>query len=269
MSDILDTILAVKRDEVAAARRRISLNNMMGLARVQPAPLDFAAALKRQLAKRRPAVIAEIKRASPSKGVIRDDFDAASLALSYADGGATCLSVLTDPEFFQGSLDDLVAARAACSLPILRKDFMIDEYQVVEARGLGADCILLIVAALAKSQLTALATLAAEMGMDVLIEVHDREELDRALDMTDVLIGINNRDLRTFKTDLATSVTLAKQVRLERLLISESGIRSPSDLKLLSDAGIHAFLIGEAFMAAPDPGSALKTLLEEFSGLAD
>jgi indole-3-glycerol phosphate synthase len=269
MSDILQTILGVKREEVAASKRRVSQHDLASLARVQPAPLGFGQALSGQVALRRPAVIAEIKRASPSKGVIRQDFDAASIALAYAKGGATCLSVLTDPEFFKGSREDLVAARAACSLPLLRKDFMIDEYQIVDARALGADCILLIVAALSKSHLMELAGVASELGMDVLVEVHDEAEMDVACEVSGALIGINNRDLRTFQTDINTSMKLAERSTSANVLVSESGIHTSADLKRLSSAGIYAFLIGEAFMAADDPGHALRALIEGFSAIAD
>jgi indole-3-glycerol phosphate synthase len=266
MADILDTILAVKRDEVAAAKRRMSEADVRAMARLQPKPLGFARALRERIEQGLPAVIAEIKRASPSKGVIRKDFDAAQLAVSYAKGGATCISVLTDEQFFRGSRGDLVRARAACTLPILRKEFIIDDYQVIESRALGADCILLIVAALPAEQMRALAQLARQLGMAVLVEVHDKAELVTALTIDDALIGINNRDLRTFKTDISTSVALAAGIDASRLLISESGIHHKADLAMLAAAGIHAYLIGEAFMIEEDPGLALKKLVAGASG---
>ncbi|HLQ86047.1 MAG TPA: indole-3-glycerol phosphate synthase TrpC [Salinisphaeraceae bacterium] len=257
MSSILDKILAVKRDEVDALQaRRAQIQAASN--RMEP-PRGFAAALRSRLPR---AVIAEIKRASPSKGLIREDFDVAWLARRYAAGGAACLSVLTDRQFFQGEADYLAQARAACTLPVLRKDFIIDPLQVIEARMLGADCILLIAAALDDDNMQALARQAFDLGMDVLAEVHDATELQRVLQLPqDTIIGINNRNLNTFATTLDTSMALRTQVPAERLLISESGIYSAADIRQLAEHEIGAFLIGESFMRAPDPGTALAELL--------
>src|SRR5699024_7322948 len=257
MSSILDKILAVKRDEVDALQaRRAQIQAASN--RMEP-PRGFAAALRSRLPR---AVIAEIKRASPSKGLIREDFDVAWLARRYAAGGAACLSVLTDRQFFQDEADYLAQARAACTLPVLRKDFIIDPLQVIEARMLGADCILLIAAALDDDNMQALARQAFDLGMDVLAEVHDATELQRVLQLPqDTIIGINNRNLNTFATTLDTSMALRTQVPAERLLISESGIYSAADIRQLAEHEIGAFLIGESFMRAPDPGTALAELL--------
>lgn len=260
MADILQRILTRKREEVAARSARLSLDELMGRCVDLPATRGFAAAIEARIERDEPAVIAEIKKASPSKGVIRPQLDPAFVAKSYAKGGATCLSVLTDADFFQGSADYLAMAREACELPVLRKDFIIDPYQVYEARLMGADCILLIVAALDDGPLLDLTMLAAELDMDVLVEVHDEEELERALALPAPLVGINNRSLRTFETSLDTSESLRDIVPYDRTLVTESGIRTPEDVVRMRDAGIDAFLVGEAFMRAEDPGKELKRL---------
>ena len=251
---ILDKILAVKRAEVAAAKR--AAPEVEARARAAPATRDFVGALRAK----KPAVIAEIKRASPSKGLLRASFDPAAIARSYAQAGAACLSVLTDREFFQGSAEDLIKARAACALPALRKDFLIDPYQAFEARALGADCVLLIVACLEDAQLRELEKVAHGLGMAVLVEVHDAEELERALALKTPLIGINNRNLRTFETRLETTLDLRPRVPPERLVITESGILSSADVHRMREHGVDAFLVGEAFMRADDPGKALSRL---------
>jgi indole-3-glycerol phosphate synthase len=258
--DILTRILASKAKEVAAARAAKPLAALRDEARAAPPVRDFAGALRRRIAAGAAAVIAEIKKASPSRGVLRPIFDPAAIAGRYEAGGATCLSVLTDREYFQGAPEHLVAARAACSLPVLRKDFVLDEYQVVEARALGADCILLIVAALDDARLAALETSARGLGMDVLAEVHDVAELDRALHLTASLIGINNRNLRTFDVALETTLDLLPRIPSERLVVTESGILAPADVARMRGAGVDAFLVGEAFMRAADPGAALRAL---------
>lgn len=260
MSDILQKILARKVEEVRERRVRIPLDTLYDQARNAPAPRGFAAALHARIAVGQPAVIAEVKKASPSQGVIRADFDPAAIARSYANGGAACLSVLTDVDFFQGDDAYLRQARAACTLPVLRKDFVLDEYQIVEARALDADCILLIVAALSDAQLAEFSALAHSMGMDVLVEAHDAAELARALATPARLIGINNRDLRTFATSLDTTVTLRERVPAERVLVTESGIHTREDVARLRAANVHAFLVGEAFMRAADPGAQLEQL---------
>jgi len=260
MSDILQRILARKADEVRGRRTRISLAALHETIAQAPPPRGFVAALRSRIDAGKPAVIAEVKKASPSRGVIRADFRPADIARSYAAGGAACLSVLTDVDFFQGADAYLQQARAACELPVLRKDFVIDEYQIVEARALGADCVLLIVAALDASRLAAYAALAIELGMDALVEVHDAAELDRALATSATLIGINNRDLRTFKTTLDTTLHLRDRVPLDRLLVTESGIHTREDVSRMRAAGVHAFLVGEAFMRAEDPGAELARL---------
>jgi indole-3-glycerol phosphate synthase len=260
MSDILDRIVAVKRDEIAAARPRRSLADLHELARAQTAPRGFAAALRGRIARGDAAVIAEVKKASPSKGVLREHFDPAAIAASYAAHGAACLSVLTDVSFFQGHEAFLVQARAACALPVLRKDFMIDPYQVVEARAMGADCILLIAASLGDGQMNELEAAALELGLDVLVEVHDGAELQRALKLHTPLVGINNRNLRTFEVSLQTTLDLMAGVPEDRLLVTESGILARADVARMRKAGVHAFLVGEAFMRAPDPGVALEAL---------
>jgi indole-3-glycerol phosphate synthase len=264
VSDVLQRILARKAEEVAERRTRVPLSEVEQRADEASAPRGFARALADKAAAGLPGVIAEIKKASPSKGVIRADFEPASIARAYADAGAACLSVLTDVDFFQGSDGNLQQARAACTLPVLRKDFTVDPYQVVEARALSADCILLIVAALDDAQLRDLATLALDLGMDVLLEVHDGEELERALRVPDrdgrVLLGVNNRDLRTFAVSLDTTLALQPRVPVGRRLVAESGILAPEDVARLRTAGIDAFLVGEAFMREPDPGAALRRL---------
>jgi indole-3-glycerol phosphate synthase len=260
VSDILARILSTKAAEIAAARADLPLESVRARARAMPPARDFVAALRAKIAAGEPAVIAEIKRASPSRGVLREDFDPAAIAQSYAAHGAACLSVLTDRQFFQGAPEHLLAARAASGLPVLRKDFVIDPYQVHESRALGADCILLIVAALADERMRELDALARELGMDVLVEVHDAAELERALALGSALIGINNRDLRTFEARLETTLALMPRIPGERLVVTESGILAPEHVDLMCRHGVHAFLVGEAFMRAPDPGIALAQL---------
>ena len=260
MSTILDTILRRKHDEVAARRAQVSLFELRARAASAPPLRGFADAIDTTIRAGLPAVIAEIKKASPSKGVIRADFDPAAIARSYADGGAACLSVLTDVDFFQGSDDYLRAARAACGLPVLRKDFVVDAWQLYEARALGADCVLLIAAALDDARLSEFAFIAAELGMDVLLEVHDLDELERALSVPARLLGINNRNLKTFEVSLQTTLDLQAAVPADRLLVTESGILAAADVARMRAAGVHAFLVGEAFMRQPDPGTALRSL---------
>ncbi len=261
MSDILQRILAVKREEVAAARAQKPLAALRAEAEAQPPPRDFAGAIRAKVSRGGTAVIAEIKKASPSKGVIRTDFRPAEIARSYAAHGAACLSVLTDRQFFQGAPEYLQEARAACALPVLRKDFIVDEYQVVEARAMGADCILLIVAAVARMR--ELEALAHELGMAVLVEVHDAAELDLALQLRTPLIGINNRNLRTFEVSLQTTLDLLPRIGSDRIVVTESGIATPSEVALMRGNGVNAFLVGEAFMRASDPGDALRQLLAQ------
>ena len=263
MSDILNKIIAVKRQEVAEAISRKPLSAMRQDAESRVNTRDFVGALRAKIAAGQPAVIAEIKKASPSKGVLRADFIPADIAQSYAEFGAACLSVLTDQQFFQGSIDYLKQARASCSLPVLRKDFIIDAYQVYESRVMGADCILLIAACLDDAQLKAFEALAMSLDMAVLVEVHDEAELARALKLKTPLIGINNRNLNTFEVSLDVTLSLMGQVPAERLLVTESGIMSPADVKRLRDARINAFLVGEAFMRADEPGEALAELFGE------
>jgi indole-3-glycerol phosphate synthase len=262
VSDILTRILAAKAEEVAAARAALPLDAMRERALAASPPRDFVGALRAKLAGSGPAVIAEIKRASPSRGVLREDFDPARIAKSYAAHGATCLSVLTDRQFFQGAPEHLSAAREASGLPVLCKDFTVDPYQLHAARALGADCILLIVAALDDARMRELETGARDLGMAVLVEVHDAAELDRALALATPLIGINNRNLRTFETRLETTLALLPRVPADRLVITESGILAREHVALLRGRGVHAFLVGEAFMRAPDPGSALADLFD-------
>lgn len=260
--DILKKIIERKREEVAERQFRIPLSEQQQRAAEASPVRGFVQAIEQRLANSRPAVIAEIKKASPSKGVMRDPFVPAEIARSYEQGGAACLSVLTDVDFFQGSDEFLQQARDACALPVLRKDFMIDPYQVYEARAIGADCILLIVAVLEDTRMRELHDLARQLGMDVLVEVHDAEELQRALALETPLIGINNRDLRTFETWLDTTLELLDSIPGDRIIVTESGIHTPDDVKRLRDNGVHTFLVGEAFMVAEDPGARLKVLFE-------
>ena len=259
--DILQRILAVKREEVEAGKRRDGLADLQSACADLPPARDFAGALKRRARASQDAVIAEIKRASPSAGLIREDFDPAAIARSYESGGATCLSVLTDQQFFQGRPEFLVDARSACGLPVLRKDFIIDPWQVWETRAMRADALLLIVAALNDAALAELSALGRELGLSVLVEVHDEGELHRALAVPGDLIGINNRDLHRFVTDLETSLRLAPRVTDDRLVVSESGIHTPADIARLRRGGIGTFLIGESFMRQPDPGRALAEMI--------
>ena len=260
MSDILSKIVDVKRDEISAARKKRSLASQREEAESRKDQRGFEAAMRAKLAAGKSAVIAEIKKASPSKGVIRADFKPAQIAESYAHHGAACLSVLTDVQFFQGSVEYLQAARAACELPVLRKDFMIDEYQVFEARAMGADCILLIAACLDDALMADLEACAHALGLGVLVEVHDGAELDRALKLKTPLVGINNRNLKTFEVSLNTSSGLLPRVPPDRLLVTESGILASADVQTMREAGVNSFLVGEAFMRAPDPGVALAEL---------
>ena len=257
MSDILKKIVEVKHQEVAAALKRKPLHAMRADAESRVLTRDFIGAMRNKIAQGLPAVIAEVKKASPSKGVLRADFIPADIAQSYAEHGAACLSVLTDKEFFQGSVDYLKQARASCDLPVLRKDFMVDPYQVFEARAMGADCILLIVAALELAQMQKLEALANELGMAVLVEVHDADELALALQLDTPLIGINNRNLRTFEVSLQTTLDLLKIMPEDRFVVTESGIFTPDDVKLMMDNQVQGFLVGEAFMRQDDPGAEL------------
>jgi len=263
MSDILDKINAVKREEVAAAIRKMPLAAMRADAESRVLTRDFVGALRARVAEGDPAVIAEIKKASPSKGVIRADFIPADIAQSYAEGGAACLSVLTDKQFFQGSVDYLKQARASVGLPVLRKDFLVDPYQVYESRSMGADCILLIAASLDDGLMAEMEAIALSLDMAVLVEVHDRAELQRALKLRTPLVGINNRDLRTFEVTLDTTLTLMADVPADRLLVTESGIVDQADVERMRSAGVQAFLVGEAFMRAEEPGQALADLFFE------
>jgi indole-3-glycerol phosphate synthase len=260
MSDILDKIVAVKREEIAAALVRKPLNVMRADAESRVLTRDFEGALRAKITAGQAAVIAEIKKASPSKGVLRADFIPADIAQSYAEHGASCLSVLTDKQFFQGSVDFLKQARASCDLPVLRKDFMVDPYQIYEARAMGADAILLIAACLDDSQMADMEALAHRLDMAVLVEVHDRAELDRALKLKTRLVGINNRNLKTFEVSLQTTLDLLPHVPADRLLVTESGILSSDDVKRMREAHVNAFLVGEAFMRANEPGEALAKL---------
>ena len=260
MSDILNKIVAVKREEVAAALGKKSLAAMRADAESRVLTRDFEGAMRAKIAAGQAAVIAEIKKASPSKGVLRAEFIPADIAQSYAEHGAACLSVLTDKQFFQGSVDYLKQARASCDLPVLRKDFMIDAYQVYEARAMGADAILLIAACLDDAQMADLEAMARSLDMAVLVEVHDRAELDRALKLKTRLVGINNRNLRTFEVTLQTTLDMLPDVPKDRLLVTESGILNAADVQRMRDANVHAFLVGEAFMRAAEPGEALAKL---------
>ena len=268
MSNVLDKIVAVKREEVAAAQKKLPLAEVRADAESRVLTRDFVGALRAKVAAGQAAVIAEVKKASPSKGVIRADFVPADIAQSYAIGNtdaggkvsAACLSVLTDRQFFQGSPDYLKQARASCNLPVLRKDFMVDPYQIYESRAMGADCILLIAACLSDAQMAELEAIALGLDMAVLVEVHDGAELQRALKLKTPLVGINNRDLRSFDVRLETTLDLLPEVPPERLLVTESGIATRADVQRLRAAGVHAFLVGETFMRAPEPGEALAAL---------
>jgi indole-3-glycerol phosphate synthase len=260
MSDILNQIVATKREEIAQALKKAPLEVVRADAESRLLTRDFVGALRTKIAAGLPGVIAEVKKASPSKGVIRADFIPADIAQSYAEHGAACLSVLTDRQYFQGSPDYLKQARASCDLPVLRKDFMVDAYQVYEARAMGADCILLIAACLDDGQMAELEALALDLGMAVLVEVHDRQELQRALRLKTPLVGINNRNLRTFEVSLDTTLGMLSEVPDGRLLVTESGILTAADVQRMRDAGVHAFLVGEAFMRAKEPGEALAQL---------
>jgi indole-3-glycerol phosphate synthase len=264
MPDILNQIVEVKRTELVEARKKRPLELVRADAESRVLTRDFEGALRRKLGARQAAVIAEIKKASPSKGVLRADFIPADIAQSYAEGdgrtGAACLSVLTDRQFFQGSVDYLKQARASCDLPVLRKDFMVDPYQIYESRVMGADCVLLIAACLDDALMAELEAIARSLDMAVLVEVHDRAELDRALKLQTQLVGVNNRNLRTFEVSLDTTLELRAHLPADRLLVTESGILGRADVARMREAGVHAFLVGEAFMRAPDPGAALADL---------
>ncbi|MDX1374845.1 MAG: indole-3-glycerol phosphate synthase TrpC [Burkholderiales bacterium] len=262
MSDILQRILATKREEVAAARRAVPVAQLEAQAREAGAARDFVGAIRAKLDAGRPAVIAEIKRASPSKGLLRADFEPAAIARAYETAGAACLSVLTDAPYFQGAPEHLAAARGASALPALRKDFIVDPYQVLESRALGADCILLIAAALETPAMLELEAAALALDMAVLVEMHDAGELERALALKTPLIGVNNRNLRSFETRLETTLNLLPRIPAERIVVTESGIAAPTDVNRMRAAGVGAFLVGEALMRAPDPGQALSALFE-------
>jgi len=262
MSDILRRIVAIKHGEVAAAKAQQPLSVLRSAVHSAPTVRDFEGAMRARVNSAQAAVIAEIKKASPSKGVLREHFVPAEIAASYQAGGAACLSVLTDVQFFQGSTAYLQQARAACSLPVLRKDFMVDEYQVYEARAMGADAILLIAACLDDAQMADLEAVALALGLAVLVEVHDGDELERALRLKTPLVGINNRNLRNFEVTLQTTLNLLPRVPAGKLLVTESGILARADVLRMRDAGVHAFLVGEAFMRAPQPGAALRELFD-------
>jgi indole-3-glycerol phosphate synthase len=259
-ADILEKIIVVKREEIAAAKRKKSLESVREDALSRVLTRDFEGALRAKIAQGQAAVIAEVKKASPSKGVLREDFIPADIAQSYAENGAACLSVLTDRQFFQGEPDYLKQARASCDLPVLRKDFMVDAYQVYEARSMGADCILLIAACLDDAQMAELEAIARSLDMAVLVEVHDPGELQRALKLKTPLLGINNRNLRTFEVSLDTTLGMLKDIPAGKLVVTESGIGTREDVQKMRAAGVHAFLVGEAFMRANDPGAALAQL---------
>ena len=260
MADILARILARKHEEVSLRKRNISQAQLIEHCNQMSEPRGFVDALRHKIHAGMPAVIAEVKKASPSKGVIRENFIPAEIAVAYAKAGAACLSVLTDVDFFQGSDAYLLQARAACDLPVLRKDFIVEEYQIYESRALGADCVLLIVAALNESQLHSYAQLAQMLQMDVLLEVHDAKELERALQVDVPMIGINNRNLRTFEVSLETTIKLKKKIPDSKLIVTESGILVRADVELMQSKGVHAFLVGEAMMRAQDPGKELQAL---------
>ena len=261
MNDILAKILAVKAEEVATARQLRSEAELLREAQARQDVRGFAQAIEDKIAAGKPGVIAEIKKASPSKGVLRENFDPSAIASSYAAHGAACLSVLTDVQFFQGSHDNLRRARAACSLPVLRKDFIVDPYQIISARAMGADCVLLIVAALTPTQLREYEQVAFDLGLDVLVEVHDAAELEVALTLNTPLLGINNRNLRTFETSLQNTLDLLPRIPDDKRVITESGILKPEDVKLMRDHKVDAFLVGEAFMRAADPGEELARIM--------
>jgi len=260
MTDILNKIVAVKHEEVAAAKNRKPLDMVRADAESRVLTRDFVGSLRAKIAAGQPAVIAEVKKASPSKGVIRANFIPADIAQSYAEFGAACLSVLTDQQFFQGSVDYLKQARASCQLPVLRKDFLVDAYQIYESRAMGADAVLLIAACLDDAQMKEFEAIARSLDMAVLVEVHDAAELQRALKLKTPLIGINNRNLKTFEVSLDTTLTLMKDIPVDRLLVCESGIHTRDDVLRLGAAGVNAFLVGEAFMRVPEPGEALAAL---------
>jgi indole-3-glycerol phosphate synthase len=262
MSDILQRILATKRAEVESARAALPLSEIKARAKGASPARDFVSAIRAKTGAGKPAVIAEVKKASPSKGLLRKDFDPSAIARSYERGGAACLSVLTDREYFQGAPEHLQEARAACALPVLRKDFIIEPWQVFESRAMGADCILLIAAALARQDMQGLEAVAHSLEMAVLVEVHSGEELESALTLQTPLLGINNRNLRTFETRLETTLDLLPRVPADRIVVTESGITRPADVQRLKRAGVGAFLVGEAFMRAPEPGKALADLLK-------
>ncbi|BCG65970.1 MAG: indole-3-glycerol phosphate synthase [Methyloprofundus sp.] len=258
--DILKKILATKAEEVAKRKLRMSIVDLQAIIDDTEAPRGFARALQEKALTKKPAIIAEIKKASPSKGIIRENFKPVEIAMDYAMSGASCLSVLTDKEYFKGGEVNLQMARQACPLPALRKDFMIDPYQIHESRALGADCILLIVAALSDTQMHELADTTKQLGMDILVEVHDKAEMERALALDTPLMGINNRDLRTFETSLQTTLDLKAMVPSDRLVITESGIHTPADVQLMMDNEVYTFLVGEAFMRAEQPGAKMREL---------
>ena len=262
MANVLDTIIATKFAEIKESQKVKSLDQLKDEVKGASQPRGFVKAIETQLAKNKAAVIAEIKKASPSKGVIRENFNPKEIAISYEKGGATCLSVLTDQKYFQGHANYLREARAACSLPVLRKDFMVDPYQIYEARMMGADCILLIVAALSFDLMKELEAMAHALDMDVLVEVHNQAELDLALQLKTPLLGINNRNLKTFEVSLQTTFDLIKNVSVDKVIVTESGIFTPMDIKIMQDHHVNTFLIGEAFMRESDPGYSLKTLFQ-------
>jgi len=262
MANILDTIIATKFEEIKESQKIKSLHQLQDEMKSASQPRGFIKAIETQLSKNKAAVIAEIKKASPSKGIIRENFNPKEIAISYEKGGATCISVLTDQKYFQGHANYLKEARAACSLPVLRKDFMVDPYQIYEARALGADCILLIVAALSLDLMRELEEIAHSLGMNVLVEVHNQEELDLALQLKTKLLGINNRNLKTFDVSLTTTFDLIKNVNADKIIVTESGILTSDDVKLMQDHYVNTFLIGEAFMRQSDPGHSLKTLFQ-------
>jgi len=262
MANILDTIIATKFEEIKEAQKIKSLDQLKDEVKNASQPRGFVKAIETQLSKNKAAVIAEIKKASPSKGVIRENFNPKEIAISYEKGGATCLSVLTDEKYFKGHADYLREARAACSLPVLRKDFMVDPYQIYEARAMGADCILIIVAALPLDLMQELEAITHSLGMNVLVEVHNQEELDLALELKTNLLGINNRNLKTFDVSLQTTFDLIENISADKIIVTESGIFSSNDVKSMQDHHVNAFLIGETFMRESDPGNSLKTLFQ-------